>query len=427
MPKIDKPFITPAWNLPPGVTDMETNKFPNPIERYKHEPDEAVEDDLIYDQVLNRLFLALKLVGEQVAFYRQKQSGELCSCVDKNRQSPVSTCPICRGTRFVGGYDYLGKTLVQFPQTPKTKILTELGIKLQEPMQPWTANFPLLRDHDFLVRKMALPLSGQLRIVDEPVIKGNYSANEDILAHINLLNVYKLSLTTPADKSDYVEGTDFILTGGELVIEESLASPVLNTRKLRILGKKPPIFMGTGVQPLNINAGLSVGMTARVRNGLAWTGDIVYTLSAGTGADIGYFLLTITKTGIDNRVQYPLSSFIIEMSGDRIFWLSTGIHPATGTVYYITYDYVQTYTQRYQIKGVSPVAPQGAVIMQSFDTSIMEPTHPIYSVGSIFDNGLMIDFRNGITKAMVHQLYSQFGLAPGNITDKKFNQEAGYY
>ena len=47
--------------------------------------------------------------------------------------------------------------------------------------------------------------------------------------------------------------------------------------------------------------------------------------------------------------------------------------------------------------------------------------------GSIFDNGQMIDFRNGVTKEMVKQLYGEFGLAPGNEADKKFNQEAGYY
>jgi hypothetical protein len=40
---------------------------------------------------------------------------------------------------------------------------------------------------------------------------------------------------------------------------------------------------------------------------------------------------------------------------------------------------------------------------------------------------MMIDYRNGVTKEMVQQLYGQFGIVPGNTTDRKFNQEAGYY
>ncbi len=427
MPLINKPFSEEEWSLPAGTVDYEDEKFKHPITRYKHEPDEITEDDLIYDQVKNRLFLALKLVGEQCAFYRQKQSGELCSCVDKNRQSAVSTCPVCHGVRFVGGYDYLGKELVQFPQTAKTKIITELGLKLQEINNPWTLNFPLLRERDFLVRKMMLPLSSQLHIVEEPAIRGNYSSTEDILMHINLLNVYKLSNTKQADQSDYIEGTDYILTGGELVLAESLNAPVANTRVLRILGKKPSIFMGDGVQSLNINAGLSAGIVSKVKNDLAWSGELNYTIANGTVSDAGYFVVTIAKTGIQDQTVYPLTSFSITIAGDRILWLTGGSKPTTGATYYITYDYVQTYTERYQIKSVSPVAPQGAVILQSFEINIVEPAHPIYNVGSPFDNGMMIDFRNGVTKEMIQQLYGQFGLAPGNTTDRKFNQEAGYY
>lgn len=428
MTLINKPFSPPAPPpAPSGNYDMEADKYPHPIERYKHEPDEATEDLLIYDQVKNRLFLALKLVGEQVVFYRQKQSGQLCSCIDKNRQSAVSTCSVCHGTRFVGGYDYLGKTLVQFPQVAKTKIITELGLKLQEQNQPWTTDFPLLRDRDFLIRKMMLPLSGQLRVAEEPVIKGNYTATEDVLQHINLLNIYKLSNTKTADQSDYIEGTDFILAGGELVIAESAEAPLPDIRILRILGKKPPIFLGTGEQPLNINAGLSAGMTVRVKNDKAWSGENLYTLDTGVGADAGFFTITIPKAGIQDTTLYPLSSFITIIAGDRIVWLAGGNAPAPGATYYINYDYVQTFTQRYHIKSVSPVAPQGAIILQSFDIDLLEPSHPVYSVGSIFDNGLMIDYRNGVTKEMVQQLYGQFGLAPGNESDPKFNQEAGYY
>ena len=427
MPIINKPWIEPPFVLPAGTTDMEEAKYPNPIERYKFEPDGIMEKDLIYAQIQNRLFLALKMAGEQVAFYRQKQSGDICSCVDKNRQSAVSTCRVCHGTRFVGGYDYLGKALVQFPQAAKTKLITELGIKVQETMMPWTLNFPLLKERDFLVRKMNLPLSGQLRIVDEPVIRGNYGATEDILARINLMAIWKVSNTANAAQEDYVEGTDYILAGGEMVLEESGNTPVANYRTLRLLGKKARIFKDTGVQTLQVNAGVHAGLNIKVRNDLAWTGDMDYTLNNGTGADAGYFVFTINKTGIENRTAYPLSSFIAILIADRIAWLTGGSKPANGATYYVTYDYVQTFTQRYQVKGVSPVSPQGAVQLQSFELDLLDPTTPIYSVGSIFDNGEMIEFHNSITKEMERQLFGQFGLAPGNQNDKKFNQETGYY
>jgi len=427
MPRINKPFIETPFSLPAGTTDMETSKFPNPIERYKHEPDEAVEDDLIYDQVKNKLFLGLKVFGEQVAFYRQKQSGEMCSCVDPNRQSAVSSCPVCHGTKYVGGYDYMGKALVQFPQVPRTKIISELGLKLQEIATPWTLNFPMLKERDFLIRRMAIAVSGQLRVVDEPVIRGNYSSDSDILRYINDMTVYKISNIKNAEQSDYFEGTDFILNGGELVLQESAAVPIADTRTLRLLGKKPPIFLGTGVQPFALNAGLIAGMNVKVQNDLAWTGlkDIV--LVAGAGADAGFFVITISQTGIHNTITYPLESFLTTIAGDKIIWLASGSKPTIGATYYITYEYIQAFTQRYQIKAVSPVAPQGAVILQSFDIDLLDFTAPIYNVGSPFDNGNMIDFRNGVTKEMVKQLYGQFAVAPGNTDNKKFNQEAGYY
>ena len=427
MPLINKPFEEPAWSLPAGVVDVENETFQHPIERYKHEPDEATEDCLIYDQVKNRLFLALKLVGEQVAFYRQKQAGELCSCVDKNRQSAVSTCPVCHGTRFVGGYEYMGKALVQFPQVARTKIITELGLKLQEQNNPWTLNKPLLRERDFLVRKMMLPLSNQLREVEEPVIRGNYSADEDILQHINLLNIYKLSNLKQADGSDYVEGTDYILAGGEMVLEESGNAPAPDTRVLKVVGKKSPITGNNSTNPVPVNAGLSNATVGKVINAKAWSGEKDKTLADGIGADTGFFTVTISQVGIHDTGVYPLSSFSIIIGGDRIIWLTGGSKPTSGATYYVTYDYVQTFTERYHIKTVSPVAPQGAIILQSFEIAILEPTHPVYGVGSPFDNGSMIDYRNGVTKEMVQQLYGQFGLASGNETDPKFNQEAGYY
>ena len=207
-----------------------------------------------------------------MAWYRHKVSGEKCSCVDINKQSAVSTCPICYGTGFVGGYDYLGKSLTHFPQAKRTKILTELGIKLQEEETPWTLDFPLLRERDFLVRKLYLPLSNQLKKAGEPVVRGNYSADEDVLQRINLMEVWRIGDNRVKGENDvdYVEGTDFIMVGGELLLQESENEPELNKRVLRVLGKKPPIFLGTGIQPLNLNAALDAGMTIHIRNKLLW-------------------------------------------------------------------------------------------------------------------------------------------------------------
>lgn len=423
----NKPFVEPPFVQPAGTIDPEVTQWPHPIERILHEPDEVVFDDLLINQAENQLWLALKLSGEIVTFYRQKEYGELCSCVDKDRQNALSWCPICYGTKFVGGYDYLGKSLMQFPQAPVTKIITETGLKLQEQVNPWTMNKPVLKERDFLIRKIKVPMSGSLRIIDEPVVRGNYGDEEDVLGRINVHSIWKIS-DSPNTENVYIEGTDYILQGGEMAVEDTGNSDLNYTRTIRVLGKKSPILsvQNTYTQPLNV--GLVTGMTVHVNNNLLNPTSVDATLQEGIESDYGYYVIKITShtQDISDKTLFPLISFKVTISGDRIIWLTDGNKPTSGNTYYVTYDYIQTFTRRYQLVKVNNPSLQGLDMLQSVETALLDPTHPIYRVGSIFDNGIIIDFKNGITKEMIKQIRESAGRSPGNTQDGKYNQEVGY-
>lgn len=422
-----------GWRPPvPGAVDP-ASAFPDPLGPYQDQPDQIMAMDLVVNQALNTRVLALKAAGEDLLIYRQKRFGETCACVDPVTNQAQDGCRICWNTRFVGGYDFMGRSVGTIGPNPMARKLTELGITLeQKPMLTLMPNFPL-RDRDFVVSLSRAPVTDCVRFQAEPVIRGALDPNVDPLLKLNARKVLKISRTrdgstlsvpNPAPIStpdngydvppqvgggeDFVDGVDYILTGGELAVADALTPPPdPDSRVLRVLGKVAPLdppahddLLGV-TQPkvtLYADAGFAPGLTVSVFCQAAKRKRVTATLRKGTMADAGFFIVTLDGgygSGISDQDKFPASGFIATIVGSGILWLPEGRRPQKSSTYYVSYEAAINATLRYQIGSVSPYRVQGVMIIQEANVELMDQTHPIYGVESIFDLGAPLDVQAG--------------------------------
>ena len=448
----------------PGAVNLETG-FPNPWGPYQITPDQTASIDLAVDQFLNLQALAFKLSGEEMLVYRQKHFGQTCACVDPATNQPQDGCRICFNTRFVGGYDLIGKTAGNIGPNPLARKLTEFGITLsQKPILTVLPNM-VIRDRDFILAKARTPITDLIRFQSEAVTRGAVNADIDPLSMLNARKIIKISLTkdgsvlsTPNPQpistvgndydlpaqagggEDFTEGIDFILTGGELAVDNALTSPPnADTRILRVLGKRAPLSPPDGetilgqtipVNTLYVNAGLSAGLPASVFNRAAQPQAFTTTLTLGAGADAGFFLITLTGavgSGISNSTAFPGADFLVTVAGSGVLWLTIN-RPVIASTYYVTYEAAINVTLRYQILNVSPNTFQGVVIAQQSDIDLMDQTHPIYGINSIYDLGAPLDRQVGNVDVIRKELGAVSGLvasAPNN-SDPRFVNPADF-
>ena len=420
-----------AWVAPvSGAVDPET-AFPNPLHRAQIEPDQALALGLEVNQWLNGQTLAFKTIGETMLVYRQKHFGQTCACVDPVSNQPQDGCHNCFMTRFVGGYDMIGETVGYIGSSAQARKLTELGITIEAKPKLYLLPNMVVRDRDFVVALAESPMTEAVRFQAEPVVRGAYDANIDPLAMLNARKVIKISLTNdgavlstpnPAPIStpdngydlppqvgggeDFCEGRDFVLTGGELVLDNALTAPInADHRVLRVLGKRAPLSPPSGetltgqtipIDTLYSNAGLSAGLPATVFCQAAKPQAFSVTLTAGSGADAGFFLVTLAGaagSGISNVTNFPPSGFLATVAGSGVLWLSFSYsrRPTTAATYFVSYEAALNVTLRYQLQNVTPSRFQGVTVAQESDVELMEHTHPIYGIDSTFDLGAPID------------------------------------
>ena len=433
----DQPFspvvrVGPAWAPPvPGAVDPASN-FPNPLGPYQDQPDQVLALDLVVNQAMNARSLALKAVGDELLIYRQKRFGQVCACVDPVTNQPQDGCSVCFMTRFVGGYDFLGKSVGTIGPNPMLRKLTELGMTLeQKPMLTLMPDFPL-RDRDFVVAKNRRPVTDELRFQAESVVRGAHDPDIDPLSLLNARKIIKISLTkdgqtlsvpNPAPIStpdngydlppqvgggeDFVCGVDYILTGGELAVADALTTPPnADSRVIRVLGIVAPLdppasesVLGQTLPKtvLYADAGLSAGLTVNVFNRATSPQAFVSTLRAGTLADAGFLIMTLTGaagSGISDKVKYPIDQFLATVVGSAILWLGPR-RPPLSSVYYVSYEAAINVTKRYQIGPVTDYNVQGVSIIQEANVELMDQTHPIYGVDSTYDLGAPLDVQAG--------------------------------
>ena len=411
------------------------NNWANPYGRYKLEPADAENMDMILEQMLYRNELLLKANGEPVAIYRQKQSGELCPCVDLNRGQPLATCRVCFGTKWVGGYDYQGKHLFGFASAPNIKVITELGLTPNLKPKGWLMPIPVMKTRDIIIAKLQLPEVGVVKNIDEPVVRGNLSSTEDALRRLNVIAVDKIS-STRQGSNNFIYGTDYILTGGQVVLQDSTATTGSSTtRTFRVLGTYKqigyPDYMYTGdlgvdgrtleTNTEGVKLGDSVHIINYSANPQSWDAIVV----AGSGVDAGYKVITITGTVVGPDTTYLTSTFLATITGDNIKWLTGGTKPTTGAVYYVTYRFNLTFTRRFQVQEVTQSVWRGAILSQDVQLELLEPSHIVYAIGSPFDNGSTIGYGGGNALELINQIRIDSGLNTAE-TDSRYMVDSHY-
>ena len=455
-----------AW-LPPvsGAVDPES-AFPDPHHRPQIEPDQAMALDLGVNQFLNAQAVGFKAAGEAVLVYRQKRFGQLCACVDPATNQPQDGCRICFNTTFVGGYDFIGDTPAYIGTSAMARKLTELGITLEQKPKLYILPNIVVKDRDFIVALGSNPVTDCVRFQQEPVVRAAHDPNIDPLKHLNARRVVKISLTpdgsalstpnpapqlTPAGNydlppqvgggEDFEDGEDFILTGGELVVDNALTSPPnADARVLRILGKRAPLdppsaetLTGQTIPKLMLypNAGLSVGLAATVFCRAAKPQSFAVTLASGSGADAGFFLVTLqgaAGSGLSSATNFPPEGFLATVAGSAVLWRSGGRKPADAATFYVTYEAAVNATKRYQLQNVTTSPYQGVAIAQEADVELMDITHPIYGIDSAYDLGAPLDRQAADEPALRKEISGEAGLvttAP-NVADRRFVNPADF-
>jgi hypothetical protein len=127
-------------------------------------------------------------------------------------------------------------------------------------------------------------------------------------------------------------------------------------------------------------------------------------------------------SNISNTVQFPAAEFLATVRGDTILWLENGARPANAATYYVTYEAALDMTKRYQLLNCTEHFYQGVAIVQQADIQLMDQTHPIYNVLSIYDNGRLLDRQDLAQRDLRKALGPQSGLeteAP-NVADPRF-------
>lgn len=447
----------PPYTPPPPDAVDPAEDFPNPVGPTQLPPDQIIADSMLVNIFLNNQAQVFKAMGEEILVYRQKQYGQTCACVEPDSNQPQDGCRICFGTRFVGGYDMIGKTAGYIGANPLARKLTELGITLsQKPVLSLLPNI-VIRDRDFVLAKARTPVVDLQRFQQEPVVRGALSADIDPLFMLNARKVIKISLTkggtvlpVPAPDTDpvgnfdagtkngggydFVDGVDFILTGGELSVDNALTTPPnADTRILRVLGKRAPLSppdseTATGeVDPIVTlfpDAGLSAGLAAKAFNRAAQPQAFSTTLTVGAGADAGFYLITLvgtTGSNLSNSVTYPAADFLVTIVGSAILWLGANRPPLNST-YYVSYEAAINVTRRYQVQNVTVHHFQGVALAQEGEVELMDQTHPIYAINSIYDQGPPLDRQSGD----LDKFRKDFGAASGlvveqpNVSDPRF-------
>jgi hypothetical protein len=125
-----------------------------PIEEVEWRSISDIEEiDWIFREAILRNRWILEQGGERVKIFTRKSMGKICPEYDRDHGQSHDDCRICKGTRFIGGYDGPFETIIAPPEAEKNIELTTLGLHLRYEYETWMGPFPLINERDVIVRQ----------------------------------------------------------------------------------------------------------------------------------------------------------------------------------------------------------------------------------------------------------------------------------
>lgn len=125
-----------------------------PIERGTQTNRGEIEKlDYIWREALRRSKWILNQGGERLKVFIRKTSGIRCGCTPTYHKSPSSTCEVCYGTGWIGGYEGPYDIIVSPDDSPRNIRQTNRGRTVDHVFESWTMPSPLLSQRDFVLRR----------------------------------------------------------------------------------------------------------------------------------------------------------------------------------------------------------------------------------------------------------------------------------
>lgn len=125
-----------------------------PLERAAATSNQEIEKlDWAWREAVRRNSWILSQGGERVKVFIQKHVGQSCPCTEYDHHKQArNDCPLCYGTRFLGGYEGPYDIVIAPDDGEKRIEQTNLGRSAKHDYEVWTGPQPLLRQQDFLVK-----------------------------------------------------------------------------------------------------------------------------------------------------------------------------------------------------------------------------------------------------------------------------------
>lgn len=181
---------------------------------------ESLEINYIYEGILHRNKFLLESGSDYCQLYHIKLTGERCTnpecpAFDNYQQAGSTSCNVCFGSGFVGGYDYIEELYIRFPPEMEQINITPEGLMRVVKPRIWTMPEPQLRQFDILINYSHPQVTQEKTEVDKLIYRevGTEfdSLNETINEFRQVIRILKISDNRNSSE-DYKENIDYVLS-----------------------------------------------------------------------------------------------------------------------------------------------------------------------------------------------------------------------
>jgi len=196
-----------------------------PIGHRHIEPKESFEIDYIYEEILYRNKMILETSGDICQIFRKKVHGTRCTnpecpAHENYQQEGSLDCPVCLGTGYVGGYDYVEEVYVRFPLAEEKIALSQDGIMRVVKPIIWTMPEPKLRQFDIIIDFSQPQVVQEETIVDKEItreIGTSFDVLDDNIGEFRqLVRIIKISNNANSSE-DYKYDIDYELSNNGIL------------------------------------------------------------------------------------------------------------------------------------------------------------------------------------------------------------------